>query len=96
MPEQYQEIVSALIIPVAFVAVMYFMVILPQKRRNKQHRQMIESLRVGDNIVTTGGIVGTVVNIKDDEVTLETGIEKTKIKFVRSAVVKIQEATEGA
>lgn len=90
MPANYQELLNALILPVAFIAIMYLMVFLPQKKRDKQHREMLETLKVGDNIVTTGGIMGKVVNIKDDEITIETSVEKTKIKVIKSAVGRVE------
>ena len=71
---------------VAMVAVFYFMIIMPQKKRDKQMKEMLAALKVGDEVVTIGGIIGTISSIKDDTVTLEVGADKTKIKFERSAI----------
>ncbi len=68
------------------IGVFYFMIIRPQKKRDKQLKEMIAALKVGDDVVTIGGILGTVCTIKDDTVTLEVGADKTKIKFERSAI----------
>jgi len=73
---------------VLFVA-MYFILILPQKRREKKTREMLDSLKVGDKIVTIGGIDGKIINIKDDEVTIETSVEKTQIVFKKWAVKEV-------
>ena len=67
-------------------ALMYLLMIRPQKKREKQITDMRNSLQVGDIITTNGGIVGKIVNIKDDEVTIESGIENTKLLFKNWAV----------
>ncbi|NLP13196.1 MAG: preprotein translocase subunit YajC [Clostridium sp.] len=90
------NIIGTLIIPIGFIAAMYLMVILPQKKRDKQHRQMLDALQVGDNVVTTGGIIGKVINIKDDEITIETSVEKTKIKFIRTAIGSVEKESKEA
>ena len=68
------------------IVVFYFMLIRPQKKRQKEEQQMRNSLRVGDELVTIGGICGRVVNLKDDTVTIETGADRTKIVFQKSAI----------
>jgi preprotein translocase subunit YajC len=65
---------------------MYLFLIRPQKKKEKQLQSMIGSLKVGDNVVTMGGVVGKVVLIKDDEVVIETGIDRTKIELKKFAV----------
>ncbi|NMA79729.1 MAG: preprotein translocase subunit YajC [Clostridiales bacterium] len=68
------------------VAVFYFFLIRPQKKREKQTQQMQSNLQVGDEIVTTGGIVGIVVSIKEDTVVLETANDRSKIRIKRWAI----------
>ena len=68
------------------IVVFYFLLIRPQKKRQKEEQQMRNSLRVGDELVTIGGICGRVVNLKDDTVTIETGADRTKIVFQKSAI----------
>lgn len=75
---------------VAIIAVFYFMIIRPQKKRDKQLKEMLAALKVGDNVVTIGGILGAICTIKDDTVSLEVGADKTKIKFERSAIKGLQ------
>jgi preprotein translocase subunit YajC len=72
-----------------FVLMMYLLVFLPQKRRDKKAKEMLDSMQVGHQVVTIGGISGKVVNIKDDEVTVETGVEKAKICFKKWAVKEV-------
>ena len=68
------------------IVVFYFLLIRPQKKRQKEEQQMRNGLRVGDELVTIGGICGRVVNLKDDTVTIETGADRTKIVFQKSAI----------
>lgn len=74
--------------------VMYFILIVPQKRREKKTRAMLDALKIGDSVTTIGGVIGKVVNIKDDEVTVETSVEKTKINFKRWAIKEIDKPLE--
>ncbi len=75
-----------IIMIVVFFVIIYFMMIRPEKKRNKQLQDMRNSLLVGDKITTNGGIVGTVVNIKDDEITIESGIDGTKMLIKKWAI----------
>lgn len=71
---------------VIMVVVFYFLMIRPQKKQEKQIAEMRDSLSVGDEIVTIGGIIGTVLIIKDDKIMIETGNDKTKLTILRSSV----------
>lgn len=69
------------------VAIFYFLLILPQRREQKRHKEMLEALRPGDSVVTAGGIMGEIVQLRDDQVTLKSGesrfvVEKAKIARV--------------
>ncbi len=74
---------------IGFLAVMYFFMIRPQKKQEKQIADMRNSLMVGDEITTNGGLIGRVVHIKDDIVTIETGADRTKIKIRKWAVATV-------
>ena len=69
---------------------MYFILFLPQKRQEKKAQEMRADLQVGDGITTIGGIVGRVVSLKDDTVLIETGSERTKIRFKRAAIQSVE------
>ena len=71
---------------IATFALFYFLLIRPQQKREKKDRQMRNSLEVGDNIVTIGGIVGKILTIKDDEITIETSADRTKLAFKKWCV----------
>lgn len=74
---------------VIMIAIFYFLLIRPQKKREKQTRNMLNDMRAGDEIVTIGGIKGKIVRIKDDSVLIETGADRTKITFEKSAIKSV-------
>ena len=77
---------TMLIVMVAVFALMYFMMIRPQKKRQKEEQEMRSSVEIGDEIITIGGIVGKVVTIREEDIVIETGADRTKIKFQRWAI----------
>ena len=76
---------------VAILAIMYFLLIRPQQKKAKQHREMVAALRRGDSVVTAGGIVGRVVRVRgdDDRITVEIakGVEVETVRSTITAVV---------
>ena len=66
--------------------VFYFILIRPQKKREKETAKMRSNLEIGDEVVTIGGIVGIVVSLKEDTVVIETGSDRSKIRFLRAAI----------
>lgn len=82
----------SIIVMLVLVVVMYLVMFLPQKKREKAVKQMRNNLEVGDVVVTEAGIVGKVISAKDvDTVTIETGSDKTRLKIKRWAVVSKEE-----
>lgn len=77
---------ESIIMIVLLFAVMYFFMIRPENKRKKQAEEMRNSLKKGDVITTIGGIVGKVVHIKDDLVTIETSEDRVRIQFTRWAI----------
>ena len=79
--------ILGLIVPLALMfGLMYLLLIRPQKKKEKKLREQINAMVVGDNIVTIGGVVGRIVNIKDDEVTISTSVANTLLTFKKSAI----------
>ncbi len=76
------------------IGIMYLIIFLPQRRRDKKTKEMLSKLQIGSNITTIGGILGKVVNIKDDEITIETSVEKTQVKIKRWAIKEIEKVIE--
>lgn len=88
--------VTPIIVLVAVVAIFYFMLILPQQRRTRAHRELVAGLKNGDEVMTIGGVIGTVREVTDDRLKLEvaSGVELT---VARQAIAqKIEKAKEGA
>lgn len=77
---------SMIIIMVVMLVVMYFFMIRPQKKRQKEEQEMRAALEIGDEIITIGGIVGRVVTIREEDIVIETGADRTKMKIQRWAV----------
>ena len=89
--------ILSLIIPLVLVAVVfYFFLYRPQKKQEKATNDMRNSLEVGDEITTIGGIIGKVTSIKEETVMIETGHDRTKIRILRSAVRSIDVKAEDA
>ncbi len=79
---------------VIMIAIFYFLLIRPQKKKEKADRMMRNALAAGDYIVTIGGFVGRVLSVKDDEVTFETGSDRTKMTVKKWAIQSRQSAEE--
>jgi len=83
---------SAFIIQIGlFIAIFYFLLIRPQRRQAQEHKQLLASLQRGDQVVTSSGIVGEVVHIKDDQITVRSG--EAKFVILRSGITSITNRT---
>jgi len=72
--------------------VFYFLLVLPEKKRKKKYQGMIEELKVNDEVVTRGGIIGKISHMDEKTITLETSPAKTRIKFEKSGIAyKVKE-----
>lgn len=88
-------LISSFLPLVLLIVIFYFMLIRPQRKRDKETKAMLDALKVGDKVVTVGGICGKVSKIKDSFVFVETGNigtqeEKSLIKFERSAIKSVE------
>jgi len=86
---EYQTMQIVMI--VALFAIMYFLLIRPQKKQEKEIRDMRAALKVGDDIVTIGGICGKIVRVKDNRLTIQVGADKTKFDIEKWAVSRLDE-----
>ena len=77
---------SMILMFVVLIAVFYFFMIRPENKRKKEAQQMRDSLKVGDNITTIGGIIGDIVSIKDDSIVIETTTDRVRVEFAKFAV----------
>lgn len=81
-------LMSMLPMIIAFFAIMYFLMIRPQQKREQERRKMLSALNKGDNVVTTGGICGSIVGLSEDRVVLRVDDDVT-MEFVRGAIAQV-------
>ena len=86
----------SIIMIVAMLAILYFFMIRPQKKQEKETNEMRNGLQVGDEITTIGGIIGKIVSIKEETIMIETGHDRTKIRLLKSAVRNVDVKAEDA
>ena len=78
-----------LILPLIFIAAMYFLLIAPNQKKQKKWQEMLGQLKSGDRVTTNGGIRGTIISVKDDVVQLRVPPDNIKIEFVKSAIAAV-------
>ena len=88
---QFIIMLGQLLPMILIFVVFYFMLIRPQRKKDKEAKQMLENLKVGDRICTIGGIYGTIVRIKDQVLTIEVGEQKTQMMIARWAVRNVEQ-----
>jgi preprotein translocase subunit YajC len=77
-----------LLLPV-FLVLMYFVMVVPNQRKQKKWQEMLGQLKNGDRVTTNGGIRGTIVSVKDDAVQLRIPPDNIKMEFVKSAIASV-------
>src|SRR6266568_1166589 len=83
--------------PLIFIfAIFYFLLIMPQQKRQKKWQQMLSELKTGDKVVTSGGLHGTIVSIKDDFVQLRVPPDNLRLEVSRGSVLSVTTAEEAA
>jgi len=80
-------IISSVVFLLFFIAIFYFMLIWPQRRKQRQHRELVENLKRGDEVITSGGIIGRVKKVNKDNIILEVE-EGMTLKILKDAVVE--------
>ena len=76
---------SMLLFVVLMFAAMYFLMIAPQRKRQKQHQKMLSELKTGDKVLTIGGMIGTISNVKEKTFIVKLG-DNNKVEFIKSAI----------
>ena len=79
---------SPLLIMVVFIALMYFLMIRPQQKRQKEHAELVANLKVGDEVLTSGGILGVITGISDHYAIVKIA-DNTEIKIQKSSVASV-------
>ncbi|MCQ2385811.1 MAG: preprotein translocase subunit YajC [Clostridia bacterium] len=80
---------GTIIMLVLIIVVFYFFLIRPQKKQEKEANDMRNSLSVGDEVVTIGGIIGQIVSVKNETVTIVTSKDRTKLRFLKTAIREV-------
>lgn len=89
------EMLNSLLVPtILIIGIMYFLMIRPQQKRMKEHREMIAAIRRGDTVVTSGGILGKVTKVEENELQVEIA-DGVRIKVLRSTVSEVRGKAEG-
>lgn len=85
----YSDLIMMALMIAAVIAVFYFVTLRPQRKREKELKAQMDQMTVGDKIVTIGGVVGTVANIREEEVTITTSVANTMITFRKTAISSV-------
>lgn len=81
---------GGLLLPILFLVVLYMLLIRPQQKRQKEHRNLVAGLAVGDDVITVGGLHGRVIDLDDDTMDLQvTGDDDVVVRFQRSALARV-------
>ena len=94
--EQFITNYGGILMIVLMFVFLYFIMIRPQKKQEKKVNDMRNNLQVGGEITTIGGIIGKIVSIKDETIVIETSHDRTKIRFLKSAVRCVDVKAEDA
>lgn len=78
-----------LLMILAVFAIFYFLLIMPVQRRQKRMQKMLRELKTGDRVITSGGLRGTIISLRDDSLQLRVAPDQVKLEFVRSAVAQV-------
>jgi preprotein translocase subunit YajC len=83
---------AGMLMPLAIVAIFYVLIFMPMKKQKKQQETMLAGLQAGQEVVTSGGIIGTIVNVNGDAVVLKVKPDNVKLQVARSAVAAVNGA----
>jgi len=86
--------IQGLILPVGFLVIFYIFAIRPQRKKDQQVKEMRSALRVGDEVITIGGIYGKIFKVKEDVITLEVGSTKTRLDVTKWAIGSVVKKNE--
>ena len=86
-PEGQGSLLPMIIMRTAIIGIFYFLLIRPQKKAQQRHQEMVAGLKKGDEVITDGGLVGQVVHLKEDRVTIKTG--DTRVEVARGKIARV-------
>ena len=91
-PTAGSSLPGTIIMMVVMIAVFYFMLIRPQRKKDKAVKDMLNSMKKGDRVCTIGGIYGNIIDLKEDTLTISVGAQKTQMVIARWAVRSVEDA----
>ena len=83
---------APILMMVAIFAIFYFLLIMPQQRRQKKWQEMLKEIKPGDRVITSGGITGVIMSVKDDAIVLRVPPDNIKLEVTRSSIVTLTTA----
>jgi len=90
------SLISTIVMLVLMVGVFYFMLIRPENKRKKESEKMRNAVKIGDRITTIGGIIGTIVSVKDDKIVIETSADQVRMELTKWSISSNESAVERA
>ncbi len=82
------QLLATLLPLVAMFAIMYFLLILPEKKRTKKYNTMLSELKVNDEVLTRGGIVGKIITIDEDQMVIQSGPDRVRFRVTKNSVAQ--------
>ena len=82
------QLLATLLPLVAMFAIMYFLLIVPEKKRTKKYNTMFSELKVNDEILTRGGIVGKIITIEEDQMVIQSGPDRVRFRITKNAIAQ--------
>ena len=89
------QLLATLLPLIAMFAIMYFLLILPEKKRSKKYNEMLSALKVNDEVLTRGGIVGKIITIEEDQMVIQSGPDRVRFRVTKNSIAqKLNKETE--
>ena len=82
------QLLATLLPLVAMFAIMYFLLILPEKKRTKKYNEMLSELKVNDEVLTRGGIIGKIITIDEDQMVIQSGPDRVRFRVTKNSIAQ--------
>ena len=82
------QLLATLLPLIAMFAIMYFLLILPEKKRTKKYNEMLSALKVNDEVLTRGGIIGKIITIDEDQMVIQSGPDRVRFRITKNAIAQ--------
>lgn len=82
------QLLATLLPLVAMFAIMYFLLILPEKKRTKKYNEMLSALKVNDEVLTRGGIIGKIITIDEDQMVIQSGPDRVRFRVTKNSIAQ--------